>query len=148
MIRRPPRSTLFPYTTLFRSLCLVIHSKGRWDKFHSFVLWLCHIVEAGIVHNRRSRAVLCRESGAAQRVGRVGGWCPHIVHKTKGMTDLVRNAKFVYFQYVCRVLLIFDGRFSACFLRRIDANSNGFKNRFVNSNLNFRSNLRRVLQGG
>src|SRR2546430_10214616 len=23
MIRRPPRSTLFPYTTLFRSLCLV-----------------------------------------------------------------------------------------------------------------------------
>src|SRR4051794_2281937 len=24
MIRRPPRSTLFPYTTLFRSLCLVL----------------------------------------------------------------------------------------------------------------------------
>src|SRR3712207_8987212 len=23
MIRRPPRSTLFPYTTLFRSLCLM-----------------------------------------------------------------------------------------------------------------------------
>src|SRR3712207_8971691 len=23
MIRRPPRSTLFPYTTLFRSLCLL-----------------------------------------------------------------------------------------------------------------------------
>ena len=27
MIRRPPRSTLFPYTTLFRSLCL----KGTYD---------------------------------------------------------------------------------------------------------------------
>src|SRR5438876_8342979 len=26
MLRRPPRSTLFPYTTLFRSS----HSKGRW----------------------------------------------------------------------------------------------------------------------
>src|SRR5256885_337127 len=26
MIRRPPRSTLFPYTTLFRS--------GAWDHFH------------------------------------------------------------------------------------------------------------------
>src|SRR2546429_5923178 len=25
MIRRPPRSTLFPYTTLFRSLFLVLH---------------------------------------------------------------------------------------------------------------------------
>src|SRR5256885_3769584 len=24
MIRRPPRSTLFPYTTLFRSVCFVI----------------------------------------------------------------------------------------------------------------------------
>src|SRR5256885_5652010 len=24
MIRRPPRSTLFPYTTLFRSLCLSV----------------------------------------------------------------------------------------------------------------------------
>src|SRR5260221_7531519 len=24
MIRRPPRSTLFPYTTLFRSLCYVV----------------------------------------------------------------------------------------------------------------------------
>src|SRR5256885_3525450 len=25
MIRRPPRSTLFPYTTLFRSVCTCIH---------------------------------------------------------------------------------------------------------------------------
>src|SRR5258708_22718732 len=29
MIRRPPRSTLFPYTTLFRSLNLVCNSKKR-----------------------------------------------------------------------------------------------------------------------
>src|SRR6266704_5395070 len=29
MIRRPPRSTLFPYTTLFRS-----HPVGRWDEPH------------------------------------------------------------------------------------------------------------------
>src|SRR2546427_4163518 len=28
MIRRPPRSTLFPYTTLFRSLCLSV-AQGR-----------------------------------------------------------------------------------------------------------------------
>src|SRR3712207_8197089 len=28
MIRRPPRSTLFPYTTLFRSLLHVITKKG------------------------------------------------------------------------------------------------------------------------
>src|SRR3712207_7750383 len=30
MIRRPPRSTLFPYTTLFRS--------AKWRKFFSFLL--------------------------------------------------------------------------------------------------------------
>src|SRR3712207_9087607 len=28
MIRRPPRSTLFPYTTLFRSVCSVFVEKG------------------------------------------------------------------------------------------------------------------------
>src|SRR5689334_25121465 len=28
MIRRPPRSTLFPYTTLFRSVCVVRHGLG------------------------------------------------------------------------------------------------------------------------
>src|SRR3712207_8835228 len=30
MIRRPPRSTLFPYTTLFRSRALVI-AFNKWD---------------------------------------------------------------------------------------------------------------------
>src|SRR2546428_8028979 len=28
MIRRPPRSTLFPYTTLFRSLCAALGPEG------------------------------------------------------------------------------------------------------------------------
>src|SRR3712207_8757135 len=32
MIRRPPRSTLFPYTTLFRSLSF-LHERGADDKF-------------------------------------------------------------------------------------------------------------------
>src|SRR2546422_5134379 len=29
MIRRPPRSTLFPYTTLFRSLCAYFGDEGK-----------------------------------------------------------------------------------------------------------------------
>src|SRR2546429_4114000 len=33
MIRRPPRSTLFPYTTLFRSLKLPAISLGLWHNF-------------------------------------------------------------------------------------------------------------------
>src|SRR5256885_10166327 len=43
MIRRPPRSTLFPYTTLFRSavarradvvfnLCEGVHGRGEWEE--------------------------------------------------------------------------------------------------------------------
>src|SRR5260370_39002695 len=31
MIRRPPRSTLFPYTTLFRSVVLALHRDARWQ---------------------------------------------------------------------------------------------------------------------
>src|SRR3712207_7702057 len=31
MIRRPPRSTLFPYTTLFRSLCWAAKRWGQAD---------------------------------------------------------------------------------------------------------------------
>src|SRR3712207_9594873 len=36
MIRRPPRSTLFPYTTLFRSVVIGLHHKpiGRPDVRH------------------------------------------------------------------------------------------------------------------
>src|SRR2546429_3969817 len=32
MIRRPPRSTLFPYTTLFRSVLKLRGSPRRWDR--------------------------------------------------------------------------------------------------------------------
>src|SRR3712207_7779441 len=41
MIRRPPRSTLFPYTTLFRSLplflalCLLVRLESRGPVFYS-----------------------------------------------------------------------------------------------------------------
>src|SRR3712207_7310895 len=30
MIRRPPRSTLFPYTTLFRSISVVVNKQNDW----------------------------------------------------------------------------------------------------------------------
>src|SRR2546426_5652828 len=32
MIRRPPRSTLFPYTTLFRSLVVLVRQGARLDR--------------------------------------------------------------------------------------------------------------------
>src|SRR5437667_4690886 len=40
MIRRPPRSTLFPYTTLFRSLW-----RRPWFELKVLCVWLCLIWE-------------------------------------------------------------------------------------------------------
>src|SRR5258708_21918161 len=51
MIRRPPRSTLFPYTTLFRSLVVL----------DLLLLPLGHDVDAGAVQRRRD---LARVEGA------------------------------------------------------------------------------------
>src|SRR5260221_9928488 len=38
MIRRPPRSTLFPYTTLFRSVMLGLQNEREWKLFCEQVL--------------------------------------------------------------------------------------------------------------
>src|SRR5258708_28075891 len=58
MIRRPPRSTLFPYTTLFRSLRFERGSLFRLFACERFALSAAPIVEAlesladGAVHRR------------------------------------------------------------------------------------------------
>src|SRR5687768_17935001 len=40
MIRRPPRSTLFPYTTLFRSVDTVLHSAGSQLFLRGLIPWM------------------------------------------------------------------------------------------------------------
>ena len=53
MIRRPPRSTLFPYTTLFRSVSRIV------DK-----LWAKELLERREnPHDRRQKAVSINENG-------------------------------------------------------------------------------------
>src|SRR5438132_2796556 len=59
MIPRPPRSTLFPYTTLFRSLARVrtfgrkfLSERARRARAHPH-----RIVELAIDHGRRTRAM-------------------------------------------------------------------------------------------
>src|SRR3989454_12788319 len=39
MIRRPPRSTLFPYTTLFRSILPLVYSDPGWGRTKRFGIW-------------------------------------------------------------------------------------------------------------
>src|SRR3712207_9023384 len=48
MIRRPPRSTLFPYTTLFRSLPQL----GDVRKQPRGVAWPCLVVQLGVLAER------------------------------------------------------------------------------------------------
>src|SRR5258708_31272932 len=52
MIRRPPRSTLFPYTTLFRSLRRQV--RLRIDGMHGAYVHTCHAINAVLRVNDRS----------------------------------------------------------------------------------------------
>src|SRR5690606_40471066 len=45
MIRRPPRSTLFPYTTLFRSLCLMKARISAWRGVSFSMSSLCVFIQ-------------------------------------------------------------------------------------------------------
>src|SRR2546430_16023671 len=51
MIRRPPRSTLFPYTTLFRSrLPVVVHTRDAEDDTRALVLSSGRAGVTGVLH--------------------------------------------------------------------------------------------------
>src|SRR2546430_12537502 len=50
MIRRPPRSTLFPYTTLFRSVA------GRADETHRERCGFIHVVRDQVSSGRKAKA--------------------------------------------------------------------------------------------
>src|SRR3989454_11779239 len=84
MIRRPPRSTLFPYTTLFRSACkadLRVRFITKADVKH-------HVPAADLLHLTGSDFVLF------PRVLRIGGenrirlvLCPDQPVRTRGVAE-------------------------------------------------------------
>src|SRR5260370_21943407 len=83
MIRRPPRSTLFPYTTLFRSL---LRSRG----------W-------GVAGGRR---VLPRTGHAAKLIYSIGLFCPTVekilvLRRSEEHTSELQS----HLNLVCRLLL-------------------------------------------
>src|SRR2546425_8274189 len=51
MIRRPPRSTLFPYTTLFRSLVAAAAQTWKVDPGS------CHAAEGQVIHGPTGRSL-------------------------------------------------------------------------------------------
>src|SRR3712207_8071481 len=69
MIRRPPRSTLFPYTTLFRSLYPLIPDRagplvdlGSGAGFPGLVLAIMGVRDVHLVERDQRKAVFLREA--------------------------------------------------------------------------------------
>src|SRR2546426_5438127 len=80
MIRRPPRSTLFPYTTLFRS------QRRPHDRPHVFVQW---VAQAGTAPRDTVVAMVELPLGKALYRANVaveegpGQWCANVVATRK-----------------------------------------------------------------
>src|SRR5258707_8453395 len=72
MIRRPPRSTLFPYTTLFRSL--LVAPSGRWGQAKQE--FACGFLGRSEEHTSelQSRQYLVCRLLLEKKKGRTGGW--------------------------------------------------------------------------
>src|SRR2546427_5630118 len=85
MIRRPPRSTLFPYTTLFRSVSVVAGSVGR--------------------RARRRDATLGRIGGEPAHVGEARAAAPvrkfNLLLRSEEHTSELQSQS----NFVCRLLL-------------------------------------------
>src|SRR3712207_6975161 len=85
MIRRPPRSTLFPYTTLFRSL-----SRLRSAPVSGMGSSMGGEPSCNRCHGRR-----------APHVPRAGGCCREVLRRSEEHTSELQSRQYL----VCRLLL-------------------------------------------
>src|SRR5256885_7842882 len=98
MIRRPPRSTLFPYTTLFRSRGNAIPCRGQ-----NFVQW--RFWRGGVRPPLQRRLFAARNAGDVRRAGslRLADGVGHIVghERSEEHTSELQSPC----NLVCRLLL-------------------------------------------
>src|SRR3712207_8779192 len=90
MIRRPPRSTLFPYTTLFRSH-RAFEDERRFARSEAEI----GTVGLGRVPQRRDRLQVAFEADRHAVVGALGG------HRSEEHTSELQSRQYP----VCRLLL-------------------------------------------
>src|SRR2546430_9757312 len=83
MIRRPPRSTLFPYTTLFRSRYRADRSRYRWLGRYN------RTVRSGAWHWHRSEEHTSELQSQSNLV------CRLLLEKKKNTNELVINRRAV-----------------------------------------------------
>src|SRR5260221_2947200 len=97
MIRRPPRSTLFPYTTLFRSIPLlfVMHNNRAYHQETMHVQRMC------AVHNRRpDTATVDRKSTRLNSSHTVISYAVFCLKSEEHTSELQSHSDLV-----CRLLL-------------------------------------------
>src|SRR2546430_17406469 len=75
MIRRPPRSTLFPYTTLFRSLFLAGHPVPQQRRREHHPVRLCVRGQLELRSRGSAPRLRQRETEGRREPGRVRRWC-------------------------------------------------------------------------
>src|SRR3712207_8261599 len=89
MIRRPPRSTLFPYTTLFRSRRLPRRPGGR-------------LRDRGVLAGRRRHAADGAQGRLAPAIGRLApSLSPSAGRRSEEHTSELQSRQYL----VCRLLL-------------------------------------------
>src|SRR5206468_9522525 len=92
MIRRPPRSTLFPYTTLFRSLLGLIQKASLLVDYGQADIWVGHRRSEEHTSELQSRSdLVCRlllekknDQHAAQRLEVLDDRHPLLLHEHRG----------------------------------------------------------------
>src|SRR3712207_7353139 len=90
MIRRPPRSTLFPYTTLFRS-----RADERFENSYGFTK--DELVDFLLTHSN----VIAAVEGGADDLEEVRRWLSEGVARSEEHTSELQSRQYL----VCRLLL-------------------------------------------
>src|SRR3712207_6069192 len=88
MIRRPPRSTLFPYTTLFRSVSVGIWARRGSRHETPELNGICHFIEHAVFKGTRRRTA----RDIAVETDRLGGHLDaYTTHEMTGFTTKVAD---------------------------------------------------------
>src|SRR3712207_8857851 len=97
MIRRPPRSTLFPYTTLFRSLDLThdFISQMLGVRRASVTVAIGAFERAGLIRTTRSQIVIVDREGLERTA------CECVGVRSEEHTSELQSRQYL----VCRLLL-------------------------------------------
>src|SRR2546426_12832017 len=97
MIRRPPRSTLFPYTTLFRSVAQAIRDGIGVDEIHELTRidrWFLHAIEPVVeMHGRLARSSFPLPVSVLRDVKRLGFSDEAVGELTGTAPEAVRAAR-------------------------------------------------------